>query len=60
MAYWWCLTHSRVEGDKGCPNIERMGPYDTEEEALTAVERAHERTKAWDKADKEWADGDDT
>jgi len=54
--YWWCLKHSQVEGERdGCPNTERLGPYDTQEEAERALERARERTVAWD-TDPRWKD----
>ena len=54
MSYWWCLTHRRVEPDEGCAHAERLGPYDTREDAASALERAHERTEAWDKQDEEY------
>ena len=53
--YWYCLTHSRVEGQDGCPNKDRLGPYDTEAEASRALEIAAERTEQWDK-DPQWND----
>ncbi len=52
--WYWCLTHARVEGRVGCPNIERMGPYDSREQAESALSRAHERTEAWDSDDTAW------
>ena len=54
MAYWWCLTHSRVEPDKGCAHAERLGPYETERDAAEALEHAHERSEEWDDEDREW------
>lgn len=58
QAWYWCLDHSRIEPEEGCPNDRRMGPYDTREEAATAVARAHERTKEWDAEDDAWDNGD--
>lgn len=52
--WYYCLTHHRVEGEDGCPNIERMGPYETEAEAAGAPARAAERTKAWDEDEARW------
>jgi hypothetical protein len=52
--WYWCLTHARVEGSVGCPNIERMGPYDTRELAEAALSRAKQRTEAWDAEDVAW------
>lgn len=52
--WYWCLIHNRVEPKDGCPNMERMGPFDTRAKAEAALERAHQRTEEWDKADREW------
>ena len=52
--FWWCLTHERVEGSEGCANSDRLGPYDTFEEAEHALEKARERTEAWDN-DPRWS-----
>jgi len=35
-----------------------MGPYDTVEEAETAIARARERTAEMDRLDEEWSDDD--
>lgn len=48
MDWYYCLTHQAVEHGVGCPNAERMGPYATELEASTAIERAHEKSEAFD------------
>jgi hypothetical protein len=47
-AYYWCLDHEQVEGEDGCPNYRRMGPYATKEEAEGALDRARARTAEWD------------
>ena len=47
--------HQRVEGEDGCPNKDRMGPYATEAEAAGALQRAAERNEAWDN-DPNWND----
>lgn len=55
--WWWCLTHNRVEHGPGCPDQERLGPYDTEERAASALQRAAARTAqedARDRADDDW------
>lgn len=56
MAYWWCLQHAAVEGEDGCAHADRLGPYETADEAAHALERAQQRSKAWDQQDKEWND----
>ena len=55
MAYWFCLTHHAVEPDEGCPNKDRLGPYESHAEAARAIEKAAERTEAWDE-DPVWND----
>ena len=52
--YYWCLEHARVEPEAGCANDRRMGPYATREEAEGAIQRAHERSAAWDREDAAW------
>ena len=58
MSHWWCLTHQRVEtDDDACAAMERLGPYDTHEAAVAALESARARTAeqdARDKADDDW------
>lgn len=39
--------------------LNRMGPYDSKEEAEHALERAHERNQEADEADEEWEDEKD-
>ena len=55
MAFWYCLKHHAVEPVEGCPNKDRLGPYETEAEAARALEKAAERTEAWDE-DPVWND----
>lgn len=49
--WWYNLRTQQVEQGPGDPNSERMGPYATREEAESALDRAHERSDAWDAAD---------
>jgi hypothetical protein len=59
--WFWCLDHQRIEPAAGCPNDRRMGPYATREAAATALDRARERTAAWDAedaAEESWGDDD--
>lgn len=57
MEFWWCLTHARVEEGPGCPNMERLGPYATREQAESAIDRAKARTEAEDARDRAWDEG---
>ena len=55
-AYWYCVKHKRVEqGADLCPPIDRLGPYDSAEEASRALEKAEERNEEWD-SDPSWND----
>jgi hypothetical protein len=54
-SYWYCVKHKRVEGADGCAPIDRLGPYDTEEEASHALEKAKQRNEEWDN-DPKWND----
>ena len=53
--FWYCVKHHRVEPADGCPPIDRLGPYATEEEASRALEKAEERNQEWDD-DPKWND----
>jgi hypothetical protein len=47
--WYYCLTHKRVEHGPGCPDRNRMGPYDTETEAANALQHARERNEQWER-----------
>ncbi|NED96624.1 hypothetical protein G1H11_15045 [Phytoactinopolyspora alkaliphila] len=58
--WYWCLIHSEVEPEAGCPNDRRLGPYDTAEEAAEAPARARARTEQMEREDqreREWGKG---
>ena len=48
MAWYYCLEHQLVEPELGCPNSERMGPYESEAAADAALKTAHDRNEAFD------------
>jgi hypothetical protein len=55
MSFWWCLEHKKVEEGLGCGSTTRLGPYESQERAATALERVGEREKeqqAKDEAEK--------
>jgi hypothetical protein len=56
--WWFCLKHHAVERYGGCRAADRLGPYDTREEAGAALERVAERNEAWEE-DPRWNDEDD-
>ena len=51
MSWYYCLEHQKVEPEDGCPNAERMGPYESEAAASQAMELAQQRSEAWDSED---------
>lgn len=53
MTWYYCLEHHRVEPLDGCPNSERLGPYETKDEAEHALELAAERSAAFDAEDED-------
>lgn len=53
--YFFCTKHNTVEGEEGCRATDRLGPYDSAEEASHALEKAAERSAAWDN-DPDWND----
>ncbi len=53
--YWYCLKHHAVEGEAGCRNQDRLGPYESEDEASHALDKVQERNEEWDN-DPDWND----
>lgn len=53
MSYWWCLDHKQVEQGLGCGSTTRIGPYDSEQQAATALERVKKREKEQEEKDQE-------
>jgi len=53
--FWYCLKHHKVESRDGCKNADRLGPYDSEDEASRALEKVQERNEEWDH-DPNWND----
>ncbi len=50
--WYWCFRHSTVEAEAGCPAIDRLGPYPSQEAARNWRERVQERNEAWDAEDE--------
>lgn len=53
--WWWCRTHGTVEPDGVCRALDRLGPYETPEEARAWKDRAESREDSWAAADEAWA-----
>ena len=55
-SWYWCLTHSKVEGGEStCPPDDRMGPYQSREAAENWKDTVESRNDTWDKEDSEWS-----
>ena len=53
--YYFCLEHHTVETEDGCRAADRLGPYDSRDEAEHALEKVQERNEDWDN-DPKWND----
>jgi hypothetical protein len=49
--WWFCLKHLKVEHGAGCPNKDRMGPYESKTAAAGALETARQRNETWREQD---------
>jgi hypothetical protein len=52
MSFFWCLDHKTVEEGFGCGSSSRLGPYDSREQAASAMDRVRKRGKEQDAKDK--------
>ncbi|MEU5425485.1 hypothetical protein AB0H73_07730 [Streptomyces olivoreticuli] len=53
--WYYCLKHGVVEEGPECRAADRMGPYETREEAAHAMETARQRNEEWQE-DPRWND----
>jgi hypothetical protein len=51
--WWFNLRTQRVEQGQGDPNAERLGPYETRDEAEGVLERMRRRNEAFDAEDED-------
>ncbi|PZR53728.1 hypothetical protein DNL40_06280 [Xylanimonas oleitrophica] len=52
--YWFNLSTGEVEQGRQSSWTHRMGPFKTREDAQRALEKAKERSEAWDEDDERW------
>lgn len=52
--WYYCLRHHRVEPELGCPHRDRLGPFDSRQEAAAALDRARARNERWEEQDRAW------
>ncbi len=63
MQYWFNVDSHKVEAHddpERARSANLLGPYDSEEEARSALEKAAERNEAWEADDDTWDDSDRT
>jgi hypothetical protein len=51
--WYYCFSHKKVETREDCNEMDRMGPYPTQEDAENWRERVAARNEAWDAEDDE-------
>lgn len=56
--FYYNTKTGEVEEGKQSSFANRMGPYDTREEAAKALEKAQERNEAWEAENECWDDDD--
>jgi hypothetical protein len=54
--WFWCLRHNQPERGVWCPADERLGPYESADEAARWQERVEARNEAWEEQDRRWND----
>lgn len=58
-AWYWCMHHQRAEdAEHVCRALDRLGPYNSEDEARNWRERAEARNRRWEAEDRRW-EGDE-
>ena len=55
--YWFNTATGQVEEGRQSSWTHLLGPYDSREEAQSALDRARRRSEAWDQEDEEWETG---
>ena len=60
MPFWFNVDTGAVETDETrSRDANVLGPYESEDDARRALEKARERTEEWDAEDREWEQGPD-
>ncbi|QKE85016.1 methionine aminopeptidase [Arthrobacter sp. NEB 688] len=55
MSYWYNVDTGQVETDANrSQDANVLGPYDTQEAAEAALQKARDNSERWDAEDKEW------
>jgi hypothetical protein len=54
--YWYCVDHHRVEQFEATDSQNRIGPFETEQEAEAALQTIADREKLYEEEDSAWED----
>lgn len=52
--WYWCLKHNTAEHGVTCPATDRLGPYESADDAAAWRERVERRNEQWDQEDERW------
>lgn len=59
MSWYFCLEHGKAEpAGEACKADNRLGPYDTREQAENWRAKVEDRNDDWEEQDREW-DGEE-
>jgi hypothetical protein len=56
--FWFCMKHRRVEQYAETDSANRIGPFETADEAARALEIIREREKSYEAEDSAWEYGE--
>jgi hypothetical protein len=56
--FWFCVEHHAVESFAGCGRHDRIGPFDSSEDAANALKTISDRERRYDAEDAAW-EGDE-
>ena len=56
--YWYCVDHHRVELFENTDSQNRIGPFETQQEAENALQTIADREKRYEEEDSDW-EGED-
>jgi hypothetical protein len=56
--YWYCVDHHRVELFENTDSQNRIGPFETQEEAENALQTIADREKRYEEEDSAWENED--
>jgi hypothetical protein len=52
--YWYCVDHHRVETFEQTDSQNRIGPFDTAQDASNALQTISDRERRYEEEDSQW------